>query len=99
LSAKCAIAKPSNRLEASVNRPPGLSTLHTIDPSKTVERIIGAFPMEDQQGMLNPLSKSSVTSFLSVLLPRATATAASRHRNSQSTLRTREYVEKGDGGG
>src|ERR1700685_2598040 len=28
-----------------------MSTLHTIDASKTVERIIGAFPVADQQGM------------------------------------------------
>src|ERR1700716_1906227 len=34
-----------------------LSTLHTIDAAKTVERIVGAFPMEDQQGIRNRLSK------------------------------------------
>ena len=32
-----------------------LSTLHTIDASKTVERIVGAFPMSDQQGIRNRL--------------------------------------------
>src|SRR6202166_2455038 len=35
-----------------------LSTLHTIDASKTVERIIGAFPMGEQQIIRNRLGKS-----------------------------------------
>src|SRR5207245_1671319 len=34
-----------------------LSTLHTIDASKTVERIIGAFPLGDQQVIRNRLAK------------------------------------------
>jgi twitching motility protein PilT len=35
-----------------------LSTLHTIDASKTVERIIGAFPMAEQHAMRSRLAKS-----------------------------------------
>jgi twitching motility protein PilT len=43
-------------LEASETGHLVLSTLHTIDAAKTVERIVGAFPMEDQQGIRNRLS-------------------------------------------
>src|ERR1022692_5028335 len=35
-----------------------LSTLHTIDASKTVERIIGAFPLGEQHTIRNRLAKS-----------------------------------------
>ena len=35
-----------------------LSTLHTIDASKTVERIVGAFPMAEQHTLRNRLAKS-----------------------------------------
>ena len=34
-----------------------LSTLHTIDASKTVERIVGAFPLGDQQVIRTRLAK------------------------------------------
>src|ERR1700741_1316286 len=34
------------------------STLHTIDASKTVERIIGVFPQSDQQGIRTRLGKA-----------------------------------------
>ena len=35
-----------------------LSTLHTIDASKTVERIVGVFPMAEQHTIRNRLAKS-----------------------------------------
>src|SRR4029077_6641178 len=35
-----------------------LSTLHTIDASKTIERIVVVFPMADQQGIRSRLSKA-----------------------------------------
>jgi twitching motility protein PilT len=35
-----------------------MSTLHTIDASKTVERIIGVFPLADQQGIRTRLGKA-----------------------------------------
>jgi twitching motility protein PilT len=35
-----------------------LSTLHTIDASKTVERIVGVFPMAEQHTLRNRLAKS-----------------------------------------
>ncbi len=35
-----------------------LSTLHTIDASKTIERIIGAFPLSDQQTIRTRFAKA-----------------------------------------
>src|SRR5262249_60888198 len=57
-------------LEASETGHLVLSTLHTTDAAKTVERIIGAFPMEDQQGIRNRLSKAFRYILSQRLLPR-----------------------------
>lgn len=77
-----------------------LSTLHTIDAAKTVERIIGAFPMEDQQGIRNRLSKAFRFVLSQRLLPRVDGKGrAAVLEILRSTLRTREYVEKGEGEG
>jgi twitching motility protein PilT len=77
-----------------------LSTLHTIDAAKTVERIIGAFPMEDQQGIRNRLSKAFRFILSQRLLPRIDGNGRTAVLEVlRSTLRTREYVEKGEGEG
>jgi len=47
-----------------------LSTLHTIDASKTVERIIGAFPMAEQHTIRNRLAKSFRAIVSQRLVPR-----------------------------
>jgi len=77
-----------------------LSTLHTIDAAKTVERIIGAFPMEDQQGVRNRLSKAFRFILSQRLLPRLNGQGRIAVLEIlRSTLRTREYIEKGEGEG
>jgi twitching motility protein PilT len=87
-------------LEASETGHLVLSTLHTIDAAKTVERIIGAFPMEDQQGMRNRLAKAFRYILSQRLLPRADGNGRlAVIEILKSTLRTREYVEKGEGEG
>jgi twitching motility protein PilT len=48
-----------------------LSTLHTIDASKTVERIIGAFPMGEQHTIRNRLAKSFQAIVSQRLIPKA----------------------------
>lgn len=87
-------------LEASETGHLVLSTLHTIDAAKTVERIVGAFPMSDQQGIRNRLSRAFRYILSQRLLPRKDA----RGRVAVieilvSTMRTREYVEKGESEG
>ena len=87
-------------LEASETGHLVLSTLHTIDAAKTVERIIGAFPMEDQQGMRNRLAKAFRFILSQRLLPRLDGKGrVAIIEILKSTLRTREYVEKGESEG
>src|SRR5437660_5629984 len=73
-----------------------LSTLHTIDASKTVERIIGVFPLAEQQIIRNRLAKSFRYMVSQRLIPRKDgAGRIAVVEILKSTLRTREYVEKG----
>ncbi len=77
-----------------------LSTLHTIDASKTIERIIGAFPLSDQQTIRTRFSKA----FRFVVSQRLIPKKSGKGRVAimeilKSTLRTREYVEKGENEG
>ena len=84
-------------LEASETGHLVLSTLHTIDAAKTVERIIGAFPMSDQQGVRNRLSKAFRYIISQRLLPRKDGKGrVAVIETLTSTMRTREYVEKGE---
>ncbi len=77
-----------------------LSTLHTIDAAKTVERIVGTFPMEDQQGVRNRLSKAFRFILSQRLLPRLDGGGRiAVIEILKSTMRTRDYVEKGEGEG
>jgi twitching motility protein PilT len=77
-----------------------LSTLHTIDAAKTVERIVGAFPMTEQHTMRNRLAKSFRYIVSQRLIPRKDkAGRIAAIEILKSTLRTREYVEKGEGDG
>jgi twitching motility protein PilT len=84
-------------LEASETGHLVLSTLHTIDAAKTVERIVGAFPMSDQQGIRNRLSKAFRYIISQRLLPRKEGKGRiAVIEILASTMRTREYVEKGE---
>ena len=74
-----------------------LSTLHTIDASKTVERIVGVFPMAEQHTLRNRLAKSFRYIISQRLVPRKDgAGRVAVLEILKSTLRTREYVEKGE---
>jgi twitching motility protein PilT len=74
-----------------------MSTLHTIDASKTVERIIGVFPQSEQQGIRNRLARSFRYIISQRLLPRKDGSGrVAIIEILTSTLRTREYVEKGE---
>jgi twitching motility protein PilT len=84
-------------LEASETGHLVLSTLHTIDAAKTVERIVGAFPMSDQQGIRNRLSKAFRYIISQRLLPLKDGKGRiAAMEILTSTMRTREYVEKGE---
>ena len=77
-----------------------LSTLHTIDASKTVERIVGVFPMAEQHTIRNRLAKSFRYIISQRLIPRKDGGGrVAAMEILKSTLRTRDYVEKGEGDG
>jgi twitching motility protein PilT len=77
-----------------------LSTLHTIDASKTVERIVGVFPMAEQHTLRNRLAKSFRYIISQRLIPRKDGSGrVAAMEILKSTLRTRDYVEKGEGDG
>jgi len=76
------------------------STLHTIDASKTVERIIGGFPIGDQQAIRSRLAKAFRFIISQRLLPRKDGNGrVAAIEILKSTMRTREYIEKGEGEG
>jgi twitching motility protein PilT len=77
-----------------------LSTLHTIDAAKTVERIVGVFPLAEQHTLRNRLAKSFRYIVSQRLIPRKDGTGrVAAIEILKSTLRTRDYVEKGEGEG
>jgi twitching motility protein PilT len=87
-------------LEASETGHLVLSTLHTIDAAKTVERIIGVFPLSEQQGIRVRLSKAFRFIVSQRLLPRKDGKGRiPAIEVLKSTMRTREYVEKGEAEG
>ena len=77
-----------------------LSTLHTIDASKTVERIIGVFPIGDQHAVRTRFGKAFRFIVSQRLLPKKDGQGRiAAIEILKSTLRTRDYVEKGEGEG
>ncbi|HMF55539.1 MAG TPA: PilT/PilU family type 4a pilus ATPase [Pyrinomonadaceae bacterium] len=77
-----------------------LSTLHTIDAPKTVERIIGVFPKNEEQSVRRRLSESFRYIASQRLLPRADRTGRiAAIEILKSTSRTREYMERGEAEG
>jgi twitching motility protein PilT len=74
-----------------------LSTLHTIDASKTVERIVGVFPLSDQQAIRTRLAKGFRFIISQRLLPKKNGQGrVAAIEVLKSTMRTRDYVEKGE---
>jgi twitching motility protein PilT len=77
-----------------------LSTLHTIDASKTVERVIGVFPLNDQQTIRKRLAASFRYFVSQRLIPRRGGKGrVAAVEILKSTMRTREYIERGEGEG
>lgn len=87
-------------LEASETGHLVMSTLHTTDASKTVERIIGVFPLAEQQGIRVRLSKAFRYIVSQRLLPKMDGQGRiAAIEILKSTMRTREYIEKGENEG
>jgi twitching motility protein PilT len=75
------------------------STLHTIDASKTVERIIGAFEAADQQAVRGRLAGSFRYFISQRLIPKKGGGRRAILEILKSTMRTREYLERGESEG
>ena len=74
-----------------------MSTLHTTDASKTVERIIGTFPLAEQHAVRQRFSRSFRYIVSQRLLPRKDKGGrVAAIEILKSTMRTREYLDKGE---
>ena len=74
-----------------------LSTLHTIDAAKTVERIIGVFPKNEEQIIRTRLAQSFRYIISQRLLPRIDGNGrVAAVEVLKATSRTREYIERGE---
>ena len=77
-----------------------LSTLHTIDASKTVDRIIGVFPKIEEASIRARLSQTFRYIVSQRLVPRADKKGrVAAMEILKSTARTREYMERGEADG
>ncbi|MEO7659168.1 MAG: PilT/PilU family type 4a pilus ATPase [Pyrinomonadaceae bacterium] len=77
-----------------------LSTLHTIDASKTIDRIVGLYPKNEEKVIRTRLAQT----FRYIVSQRLIPTADGRGRIAaveilKSNPRTREYIEKGEAEG
>ena len=74
-----------------------LSTLHTIDASKTVDRIIGVFPKNEERVIRTRIAQSFRYIVSQRLIPRPDGKGrVAAIEILKSTMRTREYIEKGE---
>ena len=74
-----------------------LSTLHTIDASKTIDRIIGVFPKNEEPTVRTRLAQSFRFIISQRLIPRADNKGrVAAIEILRSTTRTKEYIEKGE---
>ena len=77
-----------------------LSTLHTIDAAKTVDRIIGVFPKNEEKAIRTRIAQSFRYIVSQRLLPKPDGKGRiAAIEILKSTMRTREYIEKGESDG
>lgn len=75
------------------------STLHTIDASKTIDRIIGVFPKDQEQQVRTRFSQSFRYVISQRLIPKVGGGRKAVLEILKSTMRTRDYVMKGESEG
>ena len=76
-----------------------LSTLHTIDAAKTVDRIIGVFPKDQEPQVRTRLAQSFRYIVSQRLLPKTGGGRLAVMEVLKSTMRTRDYILKGESEG
>jgi twitching motility protein PilT len=73
-----------------------LSTLHTVDAAKTIDRIIGVFPKVEEPVIRTRLSQSFRRIISQRLMPKVGGGRAAAIEVLISNSRTREYIERGE---
>ncbi|MBK9165303.1 MAG: PilT/PilU family type 4a pilus ATPase [Acidobacteria bacterium] len=73
-----------------------LSTLHTIDAAKTIDRIIGVFPKNEEAAIRTRLSQSFRRIVSQRLMPKVGGGRIAAIEILVSNSRTREYIERGE---
>ncbi len=76
-----------------------LSTLHTIDAAKTIDRIIGVFPKDQEPQIRTRLAQSFRYIVSQRLMPRIGGGRVAALEILKSSMRTRDYIARGEGQG
>jgi twitching motility protein PilT len=83
-------------LEASETGHLVFSTLHTIDASKTIDRIVGVFPKNEERQVRTRFSQAFKWVVSQRLVPKGGGGRLALCEVLRSTARTREYVQEGE---
>ena len=83
-------------LEASETGHLVLSTLHTIDASKTIDRIVGVFPKNEERQVRTRFSQAFKWVVSQRLVPKQGGGRTAICEILRSTSRTKEYVQEGE---
>jgi twitching motility protein PilT len=83
-------------LEASETGHLVLSTLHTIDASKTIDRIVGVFPKNEERQVRTRFAQSFKWIVSQRLVPKLGGGRVAVCEVLRSTARTKEYVQEGE---
>ncbi|HKV08828.1 MAG TPA: PilT/PilU family type 4a pilus ATPase [Thermoanaerobaculia bacterium] len=76
-----------------------LSTLHTIDAAKTIDRIVGVFPKDQEPQIRSRFAQSFRYVISQRLIPREGGGRIAVLEILKSTMRTRDYILKGEAEG
>ena len=83
-------------LEASETGHLVLSTLHTIDAAKTIDRIVGVFPKNEERSIRTRFSQSFRWIVSQRLVPKTGGGRVAICEILRSNSRTKEYVQEGE---
>ena len=83
-------------LEASETGHLVLSTLHTIDAAKTIDRIVGVFPKNEERQIRTRFAQAFKWVVSQRLVPRLSGGRMALCEVLRSNSRTREYVQEGE---
>jgi twitching motility protein PilT len=83
-------------LEASETGHLVLSTLHTIDATKTIDRIVGVFPKNEEHQVRTRFAQSFKWIVSQRLIPKTGGGRIALCEVLRSTSRTREYIQEGE---